>query len=94
MARPINRSFAMARLFLGNLDPDTSDDEIREFLAKYGFPPFDEIERAPGEGSRPAAVLTYRNIDPNALGQLQKRIHSMHWKNRPLTAQILRDGFA
>ncbi|SAK50834.1 hypothetical protein AWB81_00906 [Caballeronia arationis] len=84
----------MTRLYLGNLAPDTSDEEIGEFLAKYGFPPFDEIEHAPGDGSRPAAVLTYRSIDPNALGQLQKRIHNMHWKNRALTAQILRDGFA
>jgi hypothetical protein len=81
-------------MLLGNLEPDTSDEEIREFLVKYGFPPFDEIEHQPGEGSRPAVVLTFQDADLTVLGQLQQRIHSMYWKNRKLNAQILHDGFA
>lgn len=38
----------MTRLLQGNLEPGTTDDEIRDFLVKYGFPPFDEIEHQPG----------------------------------------------
>src|SRR5258707_190754 len=40
----------MTRLLLGNIEADTSDDEIREFLEKYGFSAFDEIEHTLGTG--------------------------------------------
>ena len=36
----------MSHLMLGNVEPGTTDDEIRELLVKYGFPPFDEIVHA------------------------------------------------
>jgi hypothetical protein len=83
----------MTRLLLGNLEPETSDDEIREFLERYGFPPFNEIERQAGDGSQPAAVLTFAGADPFALGVFQRRIDKIHWKQRRLSAQILRDSF-
>jgi hypothetical protein len=84
----------ITRLLLGNIEPGTSDDEIRELLEKYGFPAFDEIEHTPGAGSRPAAVLTFLGADPAALAKVQQRFHNMHWKNRKLTAPVLRDSFA
>ena len=84
----------MTRLFLGNIEPGTSDDEIRAFLQRYGFPSFDAIEHEPGDGSRPAVLETFEGADPTAIGKLQQRIHNMHWKSRKLTAQLLRDGFA
>ena len=84
----------MSRLLLGNLDPGTTDDEIRDFLVKYGFPPFDEIEHEPGDGSRPGVLLTFHGTDPAALANLQQRIHDVYWKKRKLSAQLLRGGFA
>jgi hypothetical protein len=84
----------MSRLLLGNLDPGTTDDEIRDFLVKYGFPPFDKIEHQPGDGTRPAVLLTFDATDPSVLGHLQQRVHDMYWKKRKLSAQILRGGFA
>jgi hypothetical protein len=84
----------MPRLMLTNLAPDTSDDEIREFLGKYGFPPFDEIEHEPGDGSRPAVVLTFRAMEQSEMFNLQKRVHDMFWKQRRLAARILQDRFA
>ncbi|CEJ96085.1 hypothetical protein BGLT_07065 [Caballeronia glathei] len=84
----------MARLYLGNLEPGTSDDEVREFLQKYGFPAFDSIEHEPGVGTRPGVVLTFDGVDPMVLGSLQQRIHNMYWKNRKLNALILKDDFA
>ena len=84
----------MSRLLLGNLEPGTTDDEIRDFLVKYGFPPFDEIEHEPGDGSRPSVLLTFAATDPTALSNLQPRIHDVYWKKRRLTARILRDRFA
>jgi hypothetical protein len=85
----------MSRLLLTNIEPDTTDDEIRAFLEKYGFPPADgEIERAEGDGSRPSALLSYPGVDQAILGNLQQRIHGMFWNKRTLSAQILQDRFA
>jgi len=81
----------MARLLLGNVEPGTTDDEIRDFLVKYGFPPFDSIQHEPGDGSQPSVLLTFESIDPMALGNLQQRIHDVFWNKRRLSAQILRD---
>jgi hypothetical protein len=83
----------MVRLMLGNIEPGTSDDEIQEFLVKYGFPPYDEIEHVPGDGSRPAAALTFHSLNPETLGKLQSRVHNLFWKNRRVSAVILRDHF-
>ncbi len=84
----------MSRLWLVNIEPGTSDEEIRDFLVKYGFPPFDGIEHEEGDGTRPAAMLTFSGLDPTALGELQQRVHNMYWKKRKLGAQVMRDRFA
>ena len=81
----------MTHLLLGNVEPGTTDEEIRDFLVKYGFPPFDSIQHEPGDGSRPGVLLTFDAINPMALGNLQKRIHDMYWNKRKVSAQILRD---
>ena len=84
----------MSRLWLVNIEPGTSDEEIRDFLVKYGFPPYDQIEHEEGDGTRPAAMLTFASTDPTALGNLQERINGMYWKKRKLGAQVMRDRFA
>ncbi|MHA6203715.1 RNA recognition motif domain-containing protein [Dyella soli] len=81
----------MTRLLLGNIEPGTTDDEVREFLDKYGFPPFDAIEHVPGDGSRPAVLLTYDDAGAAALEKLKPRIHHMFWKQRELNVMILGD---
>jgi hypothetical protein len=83
----------MVRLILGNIEPGTSDDEVQEFLTKYGFPPYDEIARMDGEGSRPAVTLTFNSLDPGALRILQSRVHGLFWKNRKVAASVLMDHF-
>ncbi|WP_298927277.1 RNA-binding protein [uncultured Ramlibacter sp.] len=84
----------MSRLMLANIEPGTTDDEIRDFLVKYGFPVFDAIEREEGDGSRPAALVSFLAVDTTALGQLKERIHDIHWKNRRISARVLSDRFA
>jgi hypothetical protein len=84
----------MSRLLLTNVDPDVTDDEIKEFLTKYGFPPCDEVHREKNESSRPGVMVTYEGIDPTALGKLQERIHNLFWRKRTLSAQVLRDHFS
>ena len=49
----------MAQLMLGNINDSATDEEIRAFLDKYGFPASQKIERVPGDGTRPAALVTF-----------------------------------
>ncbi|WP_250474957.1 RNA-binding protein [Caballeronia sp. GAFFF1] len=79
----------MSDLWLGNVEPNTTDDEIREFLCRYGFPAFDAIERVPGTGERPAAVVSFHSLEPHMLRTLQPRIHNMFWKDRTLVVQVM-----
>ncbi|APA87695.1 RNA-binding protein [Paraburkholderia sprentiae WSM5005] len=79
----------MAELFLGNLDESVSDEEIGEFLIRYGFPRFSAIQRVPGTGSRPGAVVVFDAVSRDGLRLLQNRVHNLFWKNHTITAQLL-----
>jgi len=79
----------MAYLMVGNVDPETSDEEFKEFLTRYGIPPFDEIKRVEGSGARPAVLLTFNDIGPETLRKLQPRIHNMLWRDRTLSVQVV-----
>jgi hypothetical protein len=84
----------MAALLLGNVEDGASDEEIKALLVKYGFPPFDGIERIPGDGSRPAVLLTFKDADTETLRLLQPRIHDLFWKNRKVQAQIMSERYS
>jgi len=79
----------MAQLWIGNIAPGTSDDELKALLVKYGFPAFDSIEHVPGDGSRPAVMVSFTRTDPMALQQLQPRVHNLYWKNRRLNVEVM-----
>jgi hypothetical protein len=79
----------MAGLWVGNVDSSVSDGEIREFLLRYGFPEFDAIQHIPGNGSRPAVLLTFNDAPAQALRSLQPRIQDLFWKNRKLQVQVM-----
>ncbi|SAL60762.1 hypothetical protein AWB67_02970 [Caballeronia terrestris] len=79
----------MAELWIGNVADDTSDEEIKEFLIRYGFPAYDEIQRVPGAGSRPAVLLTFNNVEPHSLRSLEGRIHNLFWKNRTINVNVV-----
>ena len=81
----------MADLWIGNIETGTSDQEIKEFLTRYGFPPFDGIKHIPGEGSRPAVVVSFEGLGPEMLRRLQPRVHDMFWKNRKIHVQVMKD---
>ena len=83
----------MSVLMLVNIDTATTDDEIREFLGRYGFPAFDEIERLPGDGSRPAVAVHFNAVEGAALRMLQPRINHLFWKKRQVDAMVLNERF-
>jgi hypothetical protein len=79
----------MAGLWVGNVDSSATDDEIKEFLVRYGFPPFDAIQHVAGDGSRPAVILTFNDAPPQALRNLEGRIQDMFWKNRKIHVHVV-----
>jgi hypothetical protein len=79
----------MAELWLGNVEESVSDEEIGEFLTRYGFPQYSSIRRVHGSGSRPVAVVLFEGITPDSLRTLQPRIHNLYWKNHTIVAQLI-----
>ncbi|MEN4919062.1 RNA-binding protein [Achromobacter spanius] len=80
----------MAALLINHVEDSTSDDDIRMFLHKYGFPELDAIRRVPSEGARPAVLVTFNAVTESELQALLPRIHQMFWKNHTITALVMR----
>jgi hypothetical protein len=76
----------MADLWVGNVETSTSEDEIREFQERYGFPPFDAIQYVPGTGENPGVILSFSKVNEEALRILQPRVHNLFWKNRSIAS--------
>ena len=77
------------KLWIGNISPDVSDAELIEFVCKYGSPSPSHIQRVPGDGSRPAAILSFDGYVDDKLVATQTRLNGMYWKGRELAAQTL-----
>ena len=78
------------RLWIGNMAPGTTDDELREFAKKYA-PQLEctEIERVEGTGTHPAAILAFTGGTPLMLGNLAIRLNGMYWKGRTLNVNTM-----
>jgi len=74
------------KLWIGNIAPGTSDDEIRAFVKKY-VPDGEcvNMQRVDGDGSRPAAMIEYAG----SVEAVVTRLHGMYWKERKLVVQAL-----
>nr|WP_315592410.1 RNA-binding protein [uncultured Cupriavidus sp.] len=84
----------MTLLMLSNLHPDTTEDQVKDFVTRYGFPPYDEYERQEGDGTRPSVTLTFRTVDLATLQRLVPRIHGVFWNGHKINALILRERFS
>jgi hypothetical protein len=76
------------KLWVGNIAPGTSDDELRALVMKYGITAVASIQQVPGEGSRPAAILEVA-ATPESLAKVTQRLNGMYWKGRSLTVQAM-----
>ena len=76
------------KLWIGNIDPQTTDDEVREFVRKYSKLEIETLTRHPGDGSRPAVMLEIKGSDLAALDAAQRRMNGMYWKNRALLVYV------
>ncbi len=78
------------KLWIGNIAPGTSDDELREFVGRYGIDPqaIASIAQVASEGSRPAAILEVA-ASVEKLNKVTQRLNGMYWKGRSLTVQAM-----
>jgi hypothetical protein len=76
----------MEKLWIVNIAPGTSDDELKALVIKYSSDPIEctEVQRVDGDGSRPAAMMTFTGKKLDTLGKLALRLNGMYWKGRPL----------
>lgn len=79
----------MARLWIANVPPDLDGTEFNDFLVKLGLPRFAELASVPGDGSRPAVVLSYPELGEEVLRRLQPRVNGVQWKDRKLSVQVV-----
>ena len=84
----------MALLMISNLNPDTTEEQVKEFLGRYGFPAYDEYELQEGDGTRPAVTLTFHAVDEIALQHFVPRIHDVFWNGHRINALVLRERFS
>jgi hypothetical protein len=78
------------KLWIGNIAPGTTDDEVRDFVKKYA-PDLEikSIQRVEGDGSRPAASIEFVDTPYGSVEKISMRLHGMYWKERQLFVQTL-----
>jgi hypothetical protein len=78
------------KLWIGNIAPDTPDEEIRALVKKYA-PDLEctNLQRVDGDGSRPAAMLEFADAPIGALEKVSMRLNRMYWKKRELLVQTI-----
>ena len=80
----------MERLWLANIAPGTSDDELKELFKKYA-PELEciEIRHEEGTGVRPAALVAFTHKSFDSLGKLALRLNGLYWKERRLSCSTM-----
>jgi len=80
-------------LWLGNLDPAATDDDLRALVAKYSKLELTALKREAGDGSRPGVILDFAQAQPGDIDNLQRRLHGLYWRGRALSAYLpMRSG--
>jgi hypothetical protein len=78
------------KLWIGNMAPDTTDEEICAFVTKYA-PTLEikSIQRVDGDGTRPGASIEFVDTPYGSVEKISLRLHGMHWKGKELFVQTL-----
>ena len=77
------------KLWIANIAPGTSDDEIRAFVKKYAADlTSGDIQRVEGDGSRPAALVDCPGASYTQVEKVSSRLNGMQWKGRALLASV------
>ncbi len=75
-------------LWLVNLDPETTDDELRDLVRSIARLEVASLTRVPGDGVRTAARLELAPASRAAVEYAQQQLNGLRWKDRSLTAYV------
>jgi RNA recognition motif. (a.k.a. RRM, RBD, or RNP domain) len=75
----------MSRLWLTNVPPEASDDELRALTKKYA-PQLEcvSLQREAGDGTRPIAFMTFSGGELGSVEKLADRLNGLFWMERKL----------
>lgn len=74
------------RLWIGNIEPGTDDATLREFVMRYAKGiSVAKVQRIEGDGSRPAALLSFDGDTFESVPALALRLDGMYWQGRKLS---------
>lgn len=76
------------RLWLVNVDPETSDDELRDLVRRIARLEVASLTRVPGDGVRTAALLELEPASRASVEYAQQQLNGLRWKDRSLTAYV------
>jgi RNA recognition motif-containing protein len=79
------------RLWIGNVPPDATDEEVIELAKKYSELEGKVVQRVDGDGTRPARVLEFVGAPLGKVDELALRLAGMYWKERKLHAFRMHD---
>jgi hypothetical protein len=79
----------MMKLWIGNVDPEATDDDVRALIAKYTKLECSELTRVPGDGSRPAVMLELSDANIKEVYEAQRRLDGLHWRKRTLLVTVV-----
>jgi len=76
----------MIKLWLANVAPEATDDDIRALIGTYA-PGVEctDVQREEGDGSRPVAFVSVPGATRDALDKACSRLNGMFWKGRTLS---------
>lgn len=77
------------KLWISNLPPEKSDEDVRAFVRKYAEVEIDVITRIDGDGPRPGVLIEIFNAPELMLMGIQHRLDKMYWGQHELAVHIL-----
>jgi hypothetical protein len=77
------------KLWISNLPPQKSDEEVRAFVRKYTQVEIDAITRIDGDGSRPGVLVEISGASELMLTGIKYRLDRMYWDQHVLAVHIL-----
>jgi hypothetical protein len=77
------------KLWISNLPPNKSDEDVRAFVRKYTQVEIGAITHIDGDGSRPGALIEIDGATRLMLSGMQRRLHGMYWEQHELTVHIM-----
>jgi hypothetical protein len=77
------------KLWIGNLPPNKSDEDVRAFVRKYTHVEIGAMTRIDGDGSRPGGLIEISGATQLMLLGVLRRLDQMYWDQHELTVHIL-----